>query len=53
MIYWIRNSKGTLLRGENVIGIDNLNDYYDINLKYSRIEQINKIANTKIVFGDL
>ena len=33
--------KELLLRGENVIGIDNLNDYYDINLKISRIEEIN------------
>ena len=46
-IYWIRISKGTFIKRRNVIGIDNLNDYYDINLKYSRIEQINKIANAK------
>jgi UDP-glucuronate 4-epimerase len=26
-----------LTRGDFVIGIDNLNDYYDVNLKYSRL----------------
>ncbi|WP_282039742.1 NAD-dependent epimerase [Saccharicrinis aurantiacus] len=25
--------------GHNIIGIDNINDYYDINLKYSRLSQ--------------
>ena len=39
-----------LLRGENVIGIDNLNDYYDINLKNSRIDEINLIAKKNYSF---
>lgn len=26
-------------RGEEVIGIDNINDYYDVNLKYSRLQE--------------
>ena len=30
--------KVLLERGDEVIGLDNLNDYYDINLKYSRLE---------------
>ena len=29
-----------LSRGDTVIGIDNLNDYYDVNLKHSRLERI-------------
>lgn len=30
----------TLLeRGDEVIGIDNINDYYDVNLKYARLEE--------------
>ncbi len=33
-----------LHRGENVIGIDNLNNYYDPNLKKARLEQIKKKA---------
>ena len=37
-------AKKLLLRGENVIGIDNLNDYYDVNLKISRIEEIEKVS---------
>ncbi len=31
-------------RGENVIGIDNLNEYYDVNLKKARINRLNKSA---------
>ena len=35
-----------ILRGENVIGIDNLNDYYDVNLKKQlRIKIINETAS--------
>ncbi|MGH8771578.1 MAG: NAD-dependent epimerase [Burkholderiales bacterium] len=29
-----------LKRGDEVVGIDNLNDYYDVNLKIARIEQL-------------
>lgn len=29
-----------LERGDEVIGIDNLNDYYDVNLKLSRLDRI-------------
>ena len=32
-------------RGENVIGIDNINEYYDVNLKKARIKRINNIAS--------
>ncbi|CAE6881706.1 NAD-dependent epimerase [Vibrio sp. B1FLJ16] len=28
--------------GHEVVGIDNLNDYYDVNLKYARLEHINQ-----------
>ncbi len=38
--------KCLLNHGEKVIGIDNLNSYYDVNLKYKRLEQINNIKNT-------
>jgi UDP-glucuronate 4-epimerase len=34
-----------LKRGENVYGIDNLNDYYDVNLKYKNLEILNKYKN--------
>ena len=38
-------SKRLIKRGENVIGVDNIDDYYDINLKKSRLEQINNFAD--------
>lgn len=31
--------KALLERGDEVIGIDNINDYYDVNLKYSRLAE--------------
>ena len=34
-----------LERGDNVIGIDNLNDYYDVNLKKARLERVRKFKN--------
>mgnify|MGYP006261806943 CR=1 FL=1 len=34
--------KRLLNEGENIIGIDNLNDYYDVNLKKARIESLKK-----------
>ncbi len=33
-------SKRLLERGDEVIGIDNLNDYYDVNLKLARLRQL-------------
>ncbi len=29
-----------LERGDSVIGIDNINDYYDVNLKYGRLQEL-------------
>jgi len=34
-----------LERGDQVIGIDNLNDYYDPRLKLARLDQLNSYAN--------
>ena len=34
--------KVLLERNDEVIGIDNLNDYYDVNLKYHRLEELKK-----------
>ncbi|RUM72774.1 MAG: NAD-dependent epimerase [Sulfurovum sp.] len=33
-------SKALLERGDEVVGIDNINDYYDVNLKYARLENL-------------
>ena len=40
--------KKLLRNGEDVIGIDNLNDYYDPSLKRSRLSEICKINNESI-----
>lgn len=49
-------SKVLLDKGHTVVGLDNINDYYDVNLKYSRLKelgikkddaaQFNKISNS-------
>lgn len=33
-------AKKLLERGDEVIGLDNVNDYYDVNLKYARLEEL-------------
>ena len=33
-----------LENGENVIGLDDLNSYYDINLKESRLKEITAVS---------
>ena len=42
-----------LERGDEVVGIDNLNDYYDINLKLARLETILHYANFKFIKIDI
>jgi len=46
-------AKKLLDRGDMVIGLDNINDYYDVNLKYARLNElgINKeeITNNKLI----
>ena len=38
-------SKALLARGDKVIGIDNLNDYYDVSLKEARLNQLREQDN--------
>src|SRR5215217_1378170 len=45
-------TKYLLERGDEVIGIDNINDYYDVNLKYSRIQETG-IAKEAISYGEM
>lgn len=33
-------AKKLLERGDEVVGLDNINDYYDVNLKYARLEEL-------------
>jgi UDP-glucuronate 4-epimerase len=42
-----------LKRGDEVIGIDNLNDYYDPNLKLARLQQLQPYSNFKFIHGDI
>ena len=40
-------AKRLLERGDEVVGLDNINDYYDVNLKYGRLKELG-IDPTKI-----
>jgi UDP-glucuronate 4-epimerase len=42
-----------LAAGHQVVGLDNLNDYYDVNLKTSRLDLINTHPDFTFVKGDL
>ena len=48
------NLSGKLLaNGHQVIGVDNLNDYYDVNLKQARLDQLQAFANFSFVKLDM
>ncbi|EKP0246921.1 NAD-dependent epimerase [Aeromonas veronii] len=40
-------------KGDLVVGVDNLNDYYDVSLKISRLDQLASFANFKFVKMDV
>jgi UDP-glucuronate 4-epimerase len=42
-----------LERGDDVVGLDILNDYYDVRIKYARLEKLNVYPNFKFVKIDL
>lgn len=46
-------SRKLLEQGVEVTGFDNINDYYDVNLKYSRLAILEKYQNFSFVKGDL
>ncbi len=46
--YWL--TERLLLEGWNVVGTDNINDYYDVNLKYDRLAQLG-IEQERISYG--
>src|SRR5690606_9510443 len=46
-------SKKLLENGHEVVGIDNINDYYDINLKYARLNELGISKNKAELFNDL
>jgi UDP-glucuronate 4-epimerase len=45
-------AKRLLERGDEVVGLDNINDYYDVNLKYGRLAETG-IEKDKIGYGKL
>ena len=46
-------SKRLLEAGHQVVGIDNLNDYYDVNLKLARLKQLEPWANFRFAKVDI
>lgn len=46
-------SKHLLDNGCTVIGLDNLNDYYDVNLKHERLNQLKPYAKFTFIKGDI
>jgi UDP-glucuronate 4-epimerase len=49
----MHTSKKLLARGDEVVGLDNLNEYYDVTLKHARLEQLKKNAKFRFVKLDL
>ncbi|MBF0183831.1 MAG: NAD-dependent epimerase [Magnetococcales bacterium] len=46
-------AKRLLARGEEVVGLDNLNDYYDVSLKEARLQRLRQEANFHFVRQDI
>src|SRR4030043_874363 len=46
-------SKSLLDNGDEIVGIDNLNNYYDVNLKLNRLKQIEAYNNFKFIKLDI
>ncbi|MHB8709829.1 MAG: NAD-dependent epimerase [Desulfuromonadales bacterium] len=46
-------SKRLLARGDQVVGLDNLNDYYEVSLKEARLNQLTEKENFRFVRLDL
>jgi Nucleoside-diphosphate-sugar epimerases len=45
-------AKALLARGESVLGVDNLNDYYDVRLKQARLSQLEALAGFRFLKMD-
>lgn len=46
-------ARALLERGDRVMGLDNFNDYYDVNLKLARLEQLKPYPDFRLVKLDL
>ena len=42
------------VRGDEVVGIDNINDYYDVSLKYARMRDLLgvDVVDEEMIFGE-
>lgn len=49
----MHSSKKLLIEGYEVLGIDNMNDYYDVELKINRLKKISKFSNFKFLKLDI
>ena len=45
-------AKRLLERGDRIVGLDNINDYYDVNLKYGRLAETG-IMREKLAYGEM
>ena len=46
-------SKQLLEKGVKIIGYDNINEYYDVRLKYARLDILNQYEDFTFIKGDL
>ena len=46
-------AKRLLERGDEVVGVDNLNDYYDVKLKQDRLEQLKPFGKFRFIKLDI
>ncbi|TXN35962.1 NAD-dependent epimerase [Flagellimonas hymeniacidonis] len=46
-------SQNLIKNGHQIIGLDNINDYYDINLKFDRIEQLGIDRKEASIYGSM
>lgn len=46
-------SRKLLEKGCRVIGVDNINNYYDVNLKYTRLEKLKPFEKFTFIKGDI
>ena len=46
-------ARALLERGEKVLGIDNLNDYYDVGLKQARLAELEPMSGFRFVHADI
>ena len=46
-------SRSLVDRGDQIVGVDNLNDYYDVTLKQARLDLLNTCGNFRFVKADV